>query len=100
MMRGSPAPRVVNAPSKKKAGTTTERIVKLLIIELAGWYLVPFAVFFLPIVKRFTVDLVHGRVSEFHFARLPRQKEIDVVGFSIGSFHIHAGEIFPAAEVL
>src|SRR5262245_24832903 len=100
MMRGSPAPRVVNAPSKKKTGTTTERIVKLFIIELAGWYLVPFAVFFLPIVKGVTVDLVHGRVGDFHFARLPSQKEIDVVGFSVGSLHIHAGEIFSAAKVL
>src|SRR5438034_11437351 len=56
-------------------------------------HFVPLAVFFFPIVKRFAIDLVHSRVSDFHFARLPSQKEIDVVSFSIGSLHIHAGKI-------
>jgi hypothetical protein len=72
----------------------------LIILGLAGRHFVPFAVFFFPIVKRFAVDLVHCRVSDFHFSRLPSQKEIDVVSFSIGSLHIHAGEIFAPTEVL
>jgi hypothetical protein len=43
---------------------------------------------------------VHGGVSDFHFARLPGEKEIDVVSLAISSLHIHAGKIFPVAEVL
>ena len=101
MMPGSPARPMVSAPSRKKTATTSRTHHQLDHLGiLAGRHFVPFAVFFFPIVKRFAVDLVHRRVSDFHFARLPSQKEIDVVSFSIGSLHIYAGEIFPVAEVL
>ncbi len=43
---------------------------------------------------------MHGRVSDAHLARLPGQKEINIVGLSVGSFHVHAREVFAAAEIL
>src|SRR6266480_760441 len=60
----------------------------------------PRAVLFFPIVKWFAVDLVNGRLGNFHLARLAGQKEINIVGLAVGSFHVHAGEVFAAAEVL
>ena len=69
-------------------------------MRLARGHFVPLAVFFLPIVKRFALDFMHRRVSDAHLARLPGQKEIDIVGLAVGSFHIHAGEVFAAAEIL
>src|SRR5438093_4792563 len=60
----------------------------------------PRAVLFFPIVKRFAVDLVNGRLGNFHLPRLPGKEEIDIVGLAVGSFHVHAGEVFAAAEIL
>src|SRR5207247_560827 len=56
--------------------------------------------FFFPIVKRLAVDLVNGRLGNFHFAGLPCKKEIDVVSLSVRPVHIHTGEVFAAAEIL
>ncbi len=58
----------------------------------------PDAVYFLPIVKRFSVDLVDGSLGDLHVARLPGHEEIDVVGLAIGCFHIDTGKIFSAAD--
>src|SRR5262249_8619453 len=91
---------MMSAPARNSAGARTKRMVNFFIRLLAHGHFIPLAVFFSPIVKRFTVDLVHGRVSDLHFARLPSQKEIDVVSLSIGSLHIYAGEIFSVAKVL
>src|SRR5437867_2826833 len=59
----------------------------------------PRAVLFFPIVQWFAVDLVNGRLGDFHFARLAGQKEIDVVSLSVRGLHIHAGEVFAATEI-
>src|SRR5437773_5052082 len=60
----------------------------------------PRADLFFPIVPWFAVHLVNGRLGDFHLARLAGQKEINIVGLAVGSFHVHAGEVFAAAEVL
>src|SRR5438874_7815723 len=100
MMPGSPAAWMVSATARNSVGARIKRMVNFTIRLLAYRHFVPLAVFFFPIVKRFAVDLVHGSVGDFHFARLPGQEEIDVVSFSIGSLHIYAGEIFSVTEVL
>src|SRR5215468_865921 len=91
---------MMSAPARSSAGARTKRMVNFIIRLLAQGHFVPLAVFFFPIVKRFAVDLVHGSVSDLHFARLPGQKKVDVVSFSIGSLHINTGEIFSVAKVL
>ncbi len=58
----------------------------------------PDAAFFLPIVKRFSVDLVDGSLGDLHVARLSGHEEINVVGLSVGRFHIDTGKIFSAAD--
>ena len=60
----------------------------------------PLTVLFLPIVKRLAIDLVNRRLGHLHFAGLPGQEEIDVVSLSVRSLHVHAREVFPAAEIL
>src|SRR5215471_3398152 len=72
----------------------------VLTYSLTWRQLLPLAVFFLPIVKRLAVDLVHRCLSDFHFTRLTRQKEINVVSLSVCCFHVHTSEIFTPAEVL
>src|SRR5439155_24918333 len=61
--------------------------------------LLPLAILFFPIVKRFAVNLMNGRVCDFHCAWRSGQKEIDVVGFAIRSFHIYAGKVLAPAEI-
>src|SRR4029077_15644144 len=68
--------------------------------SLARGRFLPRAVLFFPIVKWFAVDLVNGRLGNFHLARLAGEKEINIVGLAVGSFHVHAGEVFAAAEIL
>src|SRR4029077_6548427 len=68
--------------------------------RLARGRFLPRAVFFFPIVKWFAVDLVNRRLGNFHLARLAGQKEINIVGLAVGSFHVHTGEVFAAAEIL
>src|SRR4029453_13472590 len=58
------------------------------------------AVFFFPIVKRLSVDLMNRRLCDVHFPRLSGQKEINVVGLPVCTFPIAAGEVFPPAEIL
>jgi hypothetical protein len=58
----------------------------------------PDAAFFFPIVKRLAVDLVDGSLRDLHVARLPGHEEINVVGLSVGRFHIDTGKIFSAAD--
>src|SRR4030095_287395 len=91
---------MVGATSRKKTGTTIARIVNWPFIGLANRHFVPLAVFFFPIVERFAVDLVHRRLSDFHFTGLSGQKEIDVVSLTVRSFHVHAREVLPVAEIL
>ncbi len=68
--------------------------------SLACRYLVPRAVLFFPVVERFAIDLVNRRLGDFHFARFSGQKEINVVSLSVRPFHVHAGKIFAATEIL
>jgi hypothetical protein len=43
---------------------------------------------------------VNRRLGDFHFAWWSVQKEINVVSLTVRCLHVHAGEVFPAAEVL
>ena len=58
----------------------------------------PNAVFFLPVVERFAVDLVNRSFCDSRAARLPRHEEVNVINCAVGSFHIDTSEIFPAAH--
>src|SRR5207244_2420718 len=59
----------------------------------------PLSVLFFPIVERLSIHLMDGGVCDFHVARLSSEKEINVVSLAVGGFHIHAGEVFSAAEI-
>src|SRR5437764_1295368 len=39
-------------------------------------------------------------ICYFHAAGLPRQKKVNVVGFTVRCLHIYTREIFPVAKVL
>ena len=39
-------------------------------------------------------------ICYFHAAGLPRQKKVNVVGFTVRCLHVHAREIFPVTKVL
>ena len=59
----------------------------------------PNAAFLLPVVKGFAVDLVNGGFRDGQFAGLYHHKEINVVDFAVGAFHVDTGEIFIAAKI-
>src|SRR5713101_5924133 len=42
---------------------------------------------------------MHRCLCDLHFARLPGQKEINVVGLPVRPFHVYASEVFTAAEI-
>src|SRR5206468_7728894 len=58
----------------------------------------PNALVFFPVVERFAVDFVNGSLCDGQLTGLYDQKEIDVVDFSVGPFHINTGEIFITAK--
>ena len=67
-------------------------------VPLRNGHFFPNALLFLPVVERFAVDLVNGRFRNGQVAGLYPHKEINVVHFAVGAFHIHTGKIFIAAE--
>ncbi len=66
---------------------------------LRNTHFLPNAAFLLPVVKRFAVDFVNGSLCNGQLAGLYGHKEIDVIDFPVGAFHIDTGEIFASAEV-
>ena len=68
-------------------------------VPLRNLHFFPNAAFLLPVVKGFAVDLVNGRFRDAQFAGLYHHKEINVVNFAVGAFHVDTGEIFIAAKI-
>ena len=61
-------------------------------------HFLPNAAFLLPVVERFAVDFVNGRFRDSQFPGLYHHKEINVVDFAVGAFHVDTSEIFVPAE--
>src|SRR5437667_1635214 len=105
-MPGSPAACIASGPARKMMDAIRNRIGVLcpecfwaVIRWLAYRHFFPLSVLFFPIVERLSIHLMDGGVCDFHVARLSSKKEINVVSLAVGGFHIHAGEVFSAAEV-
>ena len=67
--------------------------------RLRNLHFFPNAAFLLPVVKGFAVDLVNGCFRNGQFAGLYHHKEINVVNFAVGAFHVDTGEVFIAAKI-
>ena len=61
-------------------------------------YFFPKPALLLPVVKRFAVYFVNGRFRNGQLPGLYQHKEINVVNFAVGAFHVDTGKIFIAAE--
>ena len=42
---------------------------------------------------------MNRHLRDFHLTRLSGQKEIDVVGLTVGRLHVHTREVFPTAKI-
>src|SRR5437870_4554969 len=97
MMPGSLAAWLANAPIRTDAEAIKQRIL-ILFGLCASLLLFPHAALFFPIVERLAINFVDGSLGDFHIVRPALQEEVNVIGRAVGSFHIHASEVFAVAE--
>ena len=69
------------------------------LVPLRDGHFFPNALLFLPVVERFSVDLVNGRFRNGQLPGLYHHKEINVVDFAVRAFHVDTRKIFIAAKI-